>query len=185
MVDGHVGIEFFDAEAPSIYESEQNAPASVVGPNPTRTVEVWVWNDEVGGEETMVAWSRRGGPSGTNASFNYGTSVDFGAVGHWDDAADLGWSSLPSSDDWHHLVYTYDGATTRVYIDGVLDNSEEPGAGAVDTHPEHPFVIGAQTGSMGTYERRGSLVLARIRVHSEALDSDGVADNYALEQGEF
>ena len=33
--------------------------------------------------ETIVAWGRRGGPDGSNMSFNYGANALFGAVGHW------------------------------------------------------------------------------------------------------
>jgi len=49
-----------------------------------------------GDEETLLSWYARGGPSGTSSSFNYGTHGSFGA----------------------------DGATARVYADGVEDNSE-------------------------------------------------------------
>src|SRR6185503_5563593 len=45
-------------------------PAGLVGANPTRTIEVWVFNRGVPYEETMVSWGKRGGPDGSNMSFN-------------------------------------------------------------------------------------------------------------------
>ncbi|MHC4366200.1 MAG: hypothetical protein ACYSW8_01140, partial [Planctomycetota bacterium] len=36
----------------------------------TRTIEVWVYNPAMPGEETMVSWSHRGGPGGSNIAFN-------------------------------------------------------------------------------------------------------------------
>ncbi len=74
------------------------------------SVEVWAQNPWIAGEETLLSWGKRGGPEGTNMSFNYGTSGDFGAVGHWG-SPDIGWSGAPMRNQWHHLVYTYDGST--------------------------------------------------------------------------
>ncbi len=79
----------------------------------------------------MVSWGHRGGPDGTNMSFNYGFRGEWGAVGHWGGGGpDLGWvdnnwtAGVPAANKWHHLVYTYDGTTTRVYSDGLLSNEE-------------------------------------------------------------
>src|SRR5688500_10562323 len=94
------------------------APAGVVGLNPTRSIEVWVLNPVIDTEETIVAWGRRGGPDGSNMSFNYGVNGVFGAVGHWGAGPDVGWNpagGAPQAGQWHHLVYTYDGTTARVY----------------------------------------------------------------------
>ena len=56
-------------------------------------------------------------------SFNYGTNTAFGAIGHWD-APDIGWGVIPSPSRWNHLVYTFDGTTTRVFVNGAQTNSE-------------------------------------------------------------
>ncbi|MEC7776171.1 MAG: hypothetical protein VYC32_08735, partial [Planctomycetota bacterium] len=97
-----------------IYQAQENAPAGLVGLNPTRTIEVWAYNEFVDSEETMVAWGRRGGPDGTEMSFNYGNHGNFGAVTHWGGCCpDVGWidnsftPGAPSEGSWHHLVYTF------------------------------------------------------------------------------
>src|SRR5213592_3788618 len=68
------------------------APAGLVGIDPTRSIEVWALNLAIADEETMVAWGHRGGPDGSNMTFNYGANGSFGAVGHWG-GADLGWNN--------------------------------------------------------------------------------------------
>ena len=70
--------------------SQITAPEGITGANPTASIEAWVWNPGIAGEETMVSWGHRNGTDGTNMSFNYGSSPDFGAVGHWG-APDIGW----------------------------------------------------------------------------------------------
>src|SRR5262245_14232584 len=116
-------------------------PAGLTGVNPTSSVEVWVLNPWQEREETVVAWGHRGGPDGRNKSLLYGYDGRWGAIGHWG-AADIGWDPAfndeyyhpgnPTPGVWHHLVYTYDGTTTRVYADGVLKNQESIG---LDTYP--------------------------------------------------
>jgi len=165
------------------------AAAGLVGLNPTRSIEVWVYNPSIGGEETMVSIGKRGGPSGSNCSFGYGSIEAWGALDGWGNP-DIGWSPQgpPLAGQWHHLVYTYDGTTTRVYADGALANSEVLGSGAVNTHSGTPIQLGAQLESNGTTvtpEHRGSLTLARIRIHDGVLTGAQVLNNYNAEKGDF
>ncbi|HEX2750309.1 MAG TPA: hypothetical protein VHM91_20050, partial [Verrucomicrobiales bacterium] len=60
-------------------------PPSFSGSNPSRTFEVWALNPTIEVEETLLAIGRRGGPAGTNFSFNYGNNPIFGALGGWTD----------------------------------------------------------------------------------------------------
>ena len=46
--------------------------------------------------------------------------------------------------EWHHLVYTFDGMTTRVYSDGALQNSEALGPGVINTHPDTRITVASQ-----------------------------------------
>src|SRR5690606_13469725 len=89
----------------------------LLGMGSTASIEVWVYNPTVGTEETMIAWGRRG-TAGANRAFSYGYAPQIGAVlHHGNGATDLGWDDnggAPLNNQWHHLVYTYDGTTTRV-----------------------------------------------------------------------
>jgi hypothetical protein len=170
------------------YQSIEEAPEGLVGLNPTRSIEVWVFNEDIVNEETMVAWGKRGGPDGTNMSFNYGTRVEFGAVGNWGDSTDLGWNPVPEPGVWHHLVYTYDGEFTRVYADGVENNSRIP-EGVIDTYGPSPITIASQIATDGLSldggSRVGALSIAVVRVHDEDLTPDQVLENYEIERERF
>jgi len=196
--NGTRGIKFdgsdFLQHADSVGGALIPADPTLVGASPTCSIEAWVLNPDISGEETIVSWGRRGGPDGSNMSFNYGWDDRWGAVGHWG-AQDIGWDpccnsgtdpqGVPQSGKWHHLVYTYDGTMTRVYADGVLKNSE---ALALNTTPGTPVTIGAQMepdGTTVTAGIRALMTIARLRIHSEALSSTDIADNYNTEKSSF
>lgn len=165
-------------------------PAEITGENRTCSIEVWALNPAAAGEETLVSWGKRGGPDGSNMSFNYGSDFRWGAVGHWANR-DLGWNSQggnPAVNKWHHLVYTYDGATTRVFSDGVLQNGEFLGDGAINTHPDTAILIGSQTEGDGVTPTAGlrfSGAIARVRIHDGVLTPAQVASNYITEKAAF
>lgn len=51
-------------------------------------------------------------------------------------------ADLPSTNDWHHLAGSYDGATLRLYVDGQLVN-QMPASGPLRVTTE-PLYIGAK-----------------------------------------
>jgi hypothetical protein len=176
------------------YVCFENAPAGLVGLDPTRSIEVWAYNPVIAGEEVILAWGRRGGPCGTNMSFNFGTDAYFGAVGHWchDPGPDIGWinpadvgiKEVPTADQWHHLVYTYDGTTTRVYSDGKLANTEILGEGIINTWGDTPIALAVQHTNTTTLEwgLKGSLSLGKVRVHDGVLTLSQIRKNFDLER---
>src|SRR6185436_1678956 len=113
-----------------------------------RSIEVWVLNPAITGEETLVSWSHRGGnPDGSNLSFNYGSNLGFGAVGQWGGSWDVGWvtaGNVPVANQWHHFVYTYDGnLNMQVYVDGVVRASRVL-TGPLRTWANEAILLGAQ-----------------------------------------
>jgi hypothetical protein len=202
---GSLGGSFASPGSPEVAESEgvkgvnltgdyfvgPVVPASVTGVNPNRSIEVWAYNATLTGEETMIAWGRRGGGDGTNMSFNYSTDASWGAAGQWGAGPDIGWNGAPAAGVWHYLVYTYDGGglpgtgTCRVYADGVLKNSETQGG--LNTYgPPLPFVLGAQNDANGSPQVFNTgLTLGRVRVHDTVLGVDQIQDAYAAELPTF
>jgi hypothetical protein len=163
-------------------------PAGLVGVGVTRSIEVWAFNPAVGDEETLVSWGRRGGPDGSNMSFNYGVNAFYGAVGHWG-VPDMGWmgsGGAPVAGRWHHLVYTLDGTTARVYANGVLQTSEA--VPSINTHANTGIQLAAQIEPDGvtvTPALRGSLFIAKVRIHDGVLTQAQILDNYALDEARF
>jgi hypothetical protein len=153
------------------------APADITG-NSDRTIEVWVRNPVLSGEDTMVALGHRGGPDNTNLGFNYGSNDSFGAVGHWA-SGDMGWNGAPTANTLHHLVYTYDGATAIVYADGVVKNAK---ALALNTYanPLDTINLIAQNDGGGgmQYIDSNGMDIAVVRVHGGALNAAQVAANF-------
>ncbi len=156
------------------------APAAITG-NGARSVEVWVLNPYLGGEETLVAWGHRGGPQDSNQAFNYSDNADWGAAAHWAD--DMGWGPVvPQCGVWHHLVCTYDGARNNcVYCDGLLYNTYTLAGTGLSTPAADPILIGAQSNSGGGQVGTGSLLtafLSAVRVESGVLNASDVLNNY-------
>lgn len=145
-----------------------------------RSIEVWAFNPAINDEETLVAWSHRGGPDGSNLSFNYGANGTYGAVGHWG-SADVGWSGTPLAGFWHYLVYTYNGdKIVRVYADGVL-KTEETLTAPLATHANDYIRLAAQANTAGTdfdFGQSLSGYIASVRVHGGMLSAGDVANNF-------
>lgn len=164
------------------------------GANATYSIETWVYNGHLRPEESLVTWGQRGGPDGTNVSFNYGNDSRWGAMGHWGEP-DMGWgfsledgSDLtPEAGKWHHLVYTYDGAgTQRVYSDGVLTNEEFLPNG-LDAKNAFALQIGAQREANNTIATANTLsgVLSKVRIHAGTLTGEQILNNYNFEKAQY
>jgi hypothetical protein len=186
------GVTAVQLTGTTTFYAGPGAPLTFSGSNPARTFEVWAFNPTVEVEETLIAIGRRGGPGGTNFSFNYGTSPLFGAFGGWTDNYDAGWGVVPVAGQWHYLVMTFDGAFTRFYADGMLTNFERTGPlNTYQTNPSLaplPFVIGGQGNSTSPYAPVGfnsGLSVARVRVHDAVLTPAQIAAQYAAEQPQF
>jgi hypothetical protein len=179
MFDGHNFMEHVSAPD----GAPVPAPASLTGNNPPCSIEVWVVNPTLLDFdcETMVSWGTRGGAL---MAFGYATEGNHGAVDHW--GANLGWNPTPTAGQWHHLVYTYDGSTTRIYADGAERGSL---VGGITTSPTAPITLAAQRNADGTLTgfgaNRGSLSIGKLRIHSAALTAAQVANNYNTEKAGF
>jgi len=78
----------------------------------------------------------------------------------------------PNDDEWHFLAFTYDGSTTKLYMDGLL-NSSDSASGVIDSPP---------VASIGFYESHvfGG-VIDDIRVYNRALSECEIKSLYTGE----
>jgi hypothetical protein len=189
------GVKAVSFNGTSQFYTGPGAPAFVAG-NGNRTVEAWILNLIAADEETIFTWGRRGGPDGSNASFNHGLNGAFGAVGQWGAGPDIGWNGVENvkQGQWTYVVYTYDNVeqTIRVYADGVEANSEVLAAPlvthAVDTQGRPlPFRVASQNDANGnpTAGLRGSMSVAEIRVFDRVLDATAIAANFTADQDKY
>ncbi len=117
-------------------------------------------------------------------SFNYCKNIASSAVSHWGDPADLSWGSpgaAPTQNQWHHLVYTFDGTKAAVFADGVKMNEKTV---TLDTKGGFSINLAAMREGNG-FNRYGVLSIAVARVHSEALKESEVKLNYDAEKARF
>lgn len=150
-----------------------------------RSIEVWALNPGILDEEPMVSWSDRTGyVLGTMMSFNHGTNLTWGAMTHMH-TPDLPWgpapADVPKQGVWHHLVYTYDGTTARVFADGVMKTEK-----AVTIATKGGFSINLAAEREGAaLNHHASLSLAVVRIHDGALSDADVKANYQAELPRF
>lgn len=104
---------------------DKSVPKSLAW-NGSYTVATWVKNPEVSKEgEILASWCDRQEFSLANSynalAYNSG---HYGAAPHLDGHFDMRYSKLPEANKWHYIVLTFDGVVEKVYVDGVLDNSQ-------------------------------------------------------------
>jgi Lamin Tail Domain/CotH kinase protein/Bacterial Ig domain len=168
------------------------APAAVTG-NGSRSIFVWLYNGSASTEETVFAWGRRGGPTGSDMSFNHGNNASYGAVAHWD-APDMGWNGKQENGVWTCIAYSYDSASgvASVYTNGILSNSES--VGTLATHATStggqplPFVVGCQNANNGVRDNNqfpGSFTIAKIKVHDLPLTEEQIVTAYNADAAAF
>lgn len=162
------------------------APAQLVGLNPPSSIEAWVVNPTFWPDngETVVAWGVRD-TSMRNMAFVYSANTDHGAVDRW--GGNMGWAPIPAAGVWHHLVFTFDGAVTRIYADGVLNATLTNNL--VNTTAGTPITLAAQRNADGTPHggdgTRGSMTIGKVRIHTAPLTAQQVLNNYNVDRTNF
>jgi hypothetical protein len=78
-------------------------------------------------------------------------------------------STVIQPDLWQHIVATYDGATVRLYVDGVLRNSQAQSPLAYDTKPA---ILGCDDNNGMSEHFQGAL--DELRVYDRALSQSEV-----------
>jgi len=187
VVEDVAGRKAVTFDEPSHFEG----PLSVAGieGDGTRSIEIWVYNGpDFVGEETMVSWSHRGGPDGTNIGFNYGNHGTWGAVGQWGAAADMPWSDphspAPAANNWWYLVYTYDGSTVRLYVNAEENTTRDV---TLNTHGPNIIRVAAQSNDAGTGAQSGlgfTGSIAEVRIHDGVLSPEAIASNFVSKPGD-
>ena len=163
-----------------------------------RSIEAWVADiNDIPSSQAIIAWGSRSG-DGQSCCFSYGTRNTFGALIHYGDDYDMPWGNnfdapkdadgnrvpgdeVPTLGTLHHLVYTYEGTTVNLYVDGQLVVTRELG-GPLLTIAGLPINLFVQNyrvdGGFHNNSLPASLLVNSIRVHDGVLNQGQVLNNY-------
>ncbi|MFI1773479.1 family 43 glycosylhydrolase [Thalassobellus citreus] len=120
----HEGIKAFNFTKGSLV-LDIPVPKSLAW-NGAFTIATWVKNPEIAKDgEFLASWCDRHqyGLANSYNALAYNSS-HYGAVPHLDGHFDMRYNKLPEANKWHFIVLTFDGVVEKLYVDGVLDNSQ-------------------------------------------------------------
>ncbi len=142
-------------------KSTFTAPDGITGNSPF-TLIVRIYAQEVGGKEVHTSWSSR---PGDTAEFAYGHGREgaFTSFG----SGDTGFRrEPPPARRWHHIAYTYEPGSFRIYVNGDLDFERDYN---LSTKPGEPMYLGTAwyTSGRPAYGFRGSV--SELKVFDRAL----------------
>ncbi len=85
--------------------------------NNNQTISIWAYYTVApSGNRNLISFQNAGAGSAIQLGFRGGNAVAW----KWEGEILVNGGASPSVSNWHYYVYTYDGTTSRYYIDGVL-----------------------------------------------------------------
>ncbi|HEX3856046.1 MAG TPA: DUF5703 domain-containing protein [Verrucomicrobiae bacterium] len=171
---------FVNATGNNSVQSALASPVEINSNNPV-SVEVWINAVSVSPKRAILNYGYQGGSGAQveDREFSYDTgnsgviSGDFGNL-------DTAWATVPNTNAWHYLAYTWNGNTLTAYLDGNQDVQKN--AGAICATMQTFMQVGSGIG--GTGVNGGNDVaddyIAAARVESGVLTASDVAANYAM-----
>jgi hypothetical protein len=174
----------FDFDGQTSYASITNDLTTATMPVQAMSVEMWVklrsaWDwggflsafqDNGGYEKGWVVGNRGEDP----ATFSFGLSTvgaddgDEGSMDYLQANYPIEWNR------WYHLAVTYDGAITKIYVDGDLKNTMDTQFGDINYDTNAFFDIGSYHDENEFFVTDGNL--DEIRLYNVALDSSVIRD---------
>lgn len=154
-----IGALLFDGL--SAYAEATNAPALLPVNGPGMTVECWVNFLEIPGNSALINMSDTDGWA--MLANNAGVYIDF-KIGNSDNYAI---STLPTTQQWHHVAGVWDGSQVEMFVDGVPSGSPASFSGPFGA-TSLPMQIA--TGSGGLFQHS---IVAQVRITTNAVYAIG------------
>ncbi|HTA30680.1 MAG TPA: LamG-like jellyroll fold domain-containing protein, partial [Candidatus Cybelea sp.] len=92
---------------------------------------------------------------------------------------DTPWATTPETGAWHYLAWSYDGSTVQLYLDAVLNASNNPSTQLQTPHTVMGIGAGLSSGPNIAVDAFQGYIAA-ARVESGVLTPADIATNYAL-----
>ena len=132
----------FDFNGSSNYISTTNA--SHLRPTSAMTIAAWIKGDSwsAGGDVDAIVRKGEGSPN------NYQFAITDGRATLYlndSDGAGFKGNTVLTTGTWYHVAAVWDGATVRIYVNGVLDNTPAARTGTIGTDTR-PLYIGGHPG---------------------------------------
>ena len=166
------GMAAFDFNGTSHYFTVPNTADF----QPTGMLSFCAWiNGDSWGSGTDVDAIVRKGDANPN---NFGLAISDGRVElllDGNDGSGIRGNTVLSTGQWYHVAATWDGATAKLYVNGVLDNS--PGTARVGTiaTDTRPLYIGGRAGA-DYFDG----MLRDVRIYNRALTASELIDGASL-----
>lgn len=169
-MDEKEGIKYIQFNNGALTLNDRPVPKCLAW-NGAYTVSVWAKNPKVEKEgECLVSWCDRTEFDLAN-SYNalFYNSGNYGAAAHLEGHFDMRYKILPTENMWHHIVLTFDGVVEKIYVDGILNNSQNMTlASAID---KAKIILGAS--DVG---ENYSGYMASMQMYNYALDAKAISE---------
>jgi len=147
------------------------------------TIQMWIKADDLGGNQTFFSSDQTGQNEDGHITMYFDGSTlkvryqyEDGSVAN--DSRELSVSGV-SEDEWHNIAVTWDGSTMKLYVDGVLEDSDDA-TGWSFNDGNNPIAIGASiwgdTGRDGnTYDNEFDGQIDEVAIFDTVLSDTDIA----------
>ena len=152
-----------------------SAVTDIPSGNDEYTITTWI-NPNSLGNKVIVSW---GNYSNTNEA-NVLKLTSTGIVNSWQ-GNDLTATVAVSTGTWHNIVVTFDGTDRKIYLDGILVGSDQPGSSHNVTTISN-LTVGVGNISLSEYFDG---LISNVYIYDFALDIEEIFENLVNQSGRF
>lgn len=152
-----------------------SAVTDIPSGNDEYTITTWI-NPSSLNDKVIIAW---GNYSNTNEA-NILKLTSTGIVNSWQ-GNDLVANVLVTTGEWHNIVVTFDGTDRKIYFDGILVGSDQPGS-SHNVSTISNLTVGV--GNIASSEYFDGLI-SNVYVYDFALDLEEIFENLVYQAGRF
>jgi hypothetical protein len=152
--------------------------------NTSFTVSAWVKLKHLNQGEWKVVTNKLGTGNYVTLTIFLSPANEFSfttANGLWGSISDLKTPPVSATNQWYHVVSTWNGTTKCIYLDGDLSNSTNPDSGYEPGAGTGNFSIGARVS--GLYCLDG--VIDEVAIYNRSMSKDEVLTHYRLGEGKY